>query len=297
MEIHVQVKRRHLVVFAMLTAAIVGAVAYAAIPNGGGIYTACTVKTTGTIRLIDPSLGPKNRLGHCTAQESPITWSKAAASPTVAQLASGNAHCPAGGASITNASGTVAYVCSAQSSSGSLQSPNGRYTLQLSDQGAALKGPGATVKITGGTLDLSSNNETVEVGGSRTESVGAADSLTVGANRSVSVGGDQTESISADESLTIGKDRSEQVGGSDSISVAKNESATIAGNRTDAVQGGDVLDVGGSRTEEVTGKETMESGGDFQQQVGGNLTVVSAHDGEIKVTGTLRLLGTAVRNN
>ena len=179
MEIHVQVKRRHLLVLAMLTAAIVGGVAYAAIPNGGGVYTACTATKTGTIRLIDPSLGSKNRLGHCTAQESPITWSKGAAgptaaSPTVAQLASGNAHCPAGGASITSASGTVAYVCSAQSSSGSLQSPNGQYTLQLTNQGAALKGPGAAVKITGGTLDLSSSAETVEVGGSRTETVAAA---------------------------------------------------------------------------------------------------------------------------
>jgi len=297
MEIHVQVKRRHLVVFAMLTAAIMGGVAYAAIPSSGGVYTACRVKKTGTIRLIDPSLGSKNRLGHCTAQESPITWSKAAASPTVTQLAPGNAHCPAGGASIASASGTVAYVCSAQSSSGGLQSPNGQYTLQLSDQGAALKGPGATVKITGGTLDLSSNNETVEVGASRTESIGAADSLTVGTNRSVSVGGGQTESISANDSLTTGKDRSEQIGGSDSVSVAKNESVTIAGNRTDAVQGGDVLNVGGNRTEQVTGKETVKDGGDFQQQIGGNLTVVSAHDGQIKVSGTLHLIGAAVTNN
>jgi len=263
-EIHVQVKRRHLLVFAMLTAAIVGSVAYAAIPNGGGVYTACMVKKTGALRLIDPSLGSKSRLGHCTAEESPITWTRTAAGPTVSQR---------------------------------LQSPNGQYTLQLSDQGAVLKGPGATVKITGGTLDLSSTNETVEVGAGRTESIGGADSLTVGANRSVSVGGSQTDSISANESLTVGKDRSEQVGGSDSVSVAKNESATIAGNRTDAVQGGDVLNVGGNRTEQVTGKETVDDGGDFQQQVGGNLIVVSDHNGQIKVSGTLHLIGAAVTNN
>lgn len=289
MEIHVQVKRRHLLVFAMLTAAIVGGIAYAATPKDGGVYTACRVVKTGTIRLIDPSLGPKSQLGRCTAQESRITWSKAAASPTVAQLPSGNAHCPAGGASITGASGAVAYVCSAQSSSGNLQSPNGQYTLRLSDQGAEIKGPDASVKITGGTLALSSNDQTVEVAARRTVTVGAADSLTVGADRSISVGGRQTESIQGDESLTIGKDRSEQVGGSDSISVGK--------NRTNTVQGADALNVGGNRTEQVTGKVTIKAGGDVQQQIGGSLTVVGATDGQIKVNGTLRLMGATVKNN
>ena len=76
MEIHVQVKRRHLLVFAMLTVAIVGGVAYAAIPNSSGVYTACAAKKTGTIRLIDPSLAANGRLGHCTAQESLLTWPK-----------------------------------------------------------------------------------------------------------------------------------------------------------------------------------------------------------------------------
>jgi hypothetical protein len=297
MEIRVQVKRRHLVIFAMLTATTVAAVAYGAIPNGGGAYTACMVKKTGTIRLIDTSLGSKNRLGHCTAEESPITWGKAAGIPIVAQLVSGDAHCPAGGASITGASGSVAYVCSAQSSNRNLQSPNGQYTLQLTDQGVALKGPGATIKIAAGTLDLSSNDETDEVGANRTETIGAADSLTVGTNRSVTVGGSQTESISADESTAVGQDRSAKIGGSDSTSVVKNESATIAGSQTDDVQGTDALNVHGDRTEQVTGTETTQDGGDFQQQVGGNLSIASAHDGQIKAIGTLHLLGTTVKNN
>ncbi len=54
---------------AIVAAAIAGGVAYAAIPNGGGVYTACMLKGVGTIRLIDKSLPSTNLMSHCTDKD------------------------------------------------------------------------------------------------------------------------------------------------------------------------------------------------------------------------------------
>jgi len=56
--------------------ALAGGVAYATIPDGSGVYTACTLNHVGTIRLIDPSLPAANLLSHCTALETKITWNQ-----------------------------------------------------------------------------------------------------------------------------------------------------------------------------------------------------------------------------
>src|SRR5207248_5644801 len=46
--------RSGLLIVAVL--AVAGGIAYAAIPDSAGVYTACKLNATGTIRLIDPSL-------------------------------------------------------------------------------------------------------------------------------------------------------------------------------------------------------------------------------------------------
>jgi hypothetical protein len=51
-------------------------VAYATIPDGNGVYTACKLNAVGTIRLIDPSIGETSLLGHCTSLETKISWSQ-----------------------------------------------------------------------------------------------------------------------------------------------------------------------------------------------------------------------------
>ncbi len=56
--------------------AVAGGIAYASIPSGAGVYTACKLNATGTIRLIDPSLPSSSLLSHCIALESQITWSQ-----------------------------------------------------------------------------------------------------------------------------------------------------------------------------------------------------------------------------
>ncbi len=109
--------------------ALAGGIAYATIPSGGGVYTACRLNDVGTIRLIDPSLATSSLLGHCTKFETQIEWNQQGqkgdagsqgtagtngTSPTVAQLAVGDSHCPAGGAAVTDANGSTAYVCGGQ---------------------------------------------------------------------------------------------------------------------------------------------------------------------------------------
>ena len=65
-----------LTVTALLTAA---GIAYATIPDSGGVYTACMLTKTGTIRLIDPSLGSSSSLGYCTKNETQIKWNQTGA--------------------------------------------------------------------------------------------------------------------------------------------------------------------------------------------------------------------------
>jgi hypothetical protein len=65
------------------------------------------------------------------------------ASPTVAQLASGDSHCSNGGAAITDAHGNNAYVCNGtdgKSFSGSFTSPNGVFSMNVTDSGITLSG-------------------------------------------------------------------------------------------------------------------------------------------------------------
>ncbi len=58
--------------------ALAGAVGigYAAIPDGQGTIHACMLSATGTVRLIDHSLGPKSLRSHCTDLETEVTWSQ-----------------------------------------------------------------------------------------------------------------------------------------------------------------------------------------------------------------------------
>ena len=53
---------------------VLGGIAFAAIPNGQGVYTACRLKEVGTIRLIDPSLPASNLQSRCTSLEIQFTF-------------------------------------------------------------------------------------------------------------------------------------------------------------------------------------------------------------------------------
>jgi hypothetical protein len=73
-----RMKRTTLVTgLATLAAIGVGAgVAYATIPDSGGVYSACMLRNVGTIRLIDPKLSTTSILSHCTSVETKLNWNQ-----------------------------------------------------------------------------------------------------------------------------------------------------------------------------------------------------------------------------
>lgn len=149
--------------------AVAGGIAFAAIPDADGTYHACMLKNVGTIRIIDPAKQ------HCSAAlETEITFSQKGSpgangiSPAVAQLGAGDAHCATGGAAITDAAGATAYVCNGQKGadgqdgadgepfSGTFTSPNGQYSISVTDTGVTIDAPGAT------TVSVSQTGVTVQ---------------------------------------------------------------------------------------------------------------------------------------
>ena len=57
--------------FAVIGAfAVVGAIAYAAIPDPNGVIHGCYMKTNGSLRVIDPSSS------RCSPNEVPIAWNQ-----------------------------------------------------------------------------------------------------------------------------------------------------------------------------------------------------------------------------
>jgi hypothetical protein len=60
-----------LIVATAALAVALGGVAYATIPDSGGVIHGCYQKTVGSLRVIDPSTG-----GQCSSAETPIHWSQ-----------------------------------------------------------------------------------------------------------------------------------------------------------------------------------------------------------------------------
>ena len=292
---------------------VVAGVAYAAIPDSAGVYTACKLNGIGTIRLIDPSLPSTSLLSHCTALESQISWNQKGqkgdpgapgengVSPTVAQLSAGDSHCPAGGAAITDAGGTTAYVCSGangqngtngkdgQSFSGTFTSPNKQFSLSVTDGGVEITGPDATVtlpssggvdiqsngnvSIKGNNVDTVANNETTTVQGNRTEAVGQDETISVGRDRTVTVDRDETVAVQRDRTETVGRNQNVTIDGNGTETVGAGESITVAGNRTETVGQDETIKVGGDRTENVSSNETVKVGGALALRSGGALNL------------------------
>lgn len=176
-------------------------VAYAAIPGAGGQIQGCYVTKGGALRVV-------NAASECKKKEQTLSWNQAGqpgtngapgVSPTVLQLDPGNANCPAGGAKITDAAGTPAYVCSGQNGqngqdgqpfSGTFTSPNGEYAISVSDTGIILKrnSGGPTITLIGNDLTVKSNG---------TASVEAGSGLTLKGAATVEVRGGATATLEA----------------------------------------------------------------------------------------------------
>ena len=69
--------KRFLIALGIGVAALAaGGIALAGVPSGGGVYTACVTKSSGAIRLIDPSLSKSSWGSHCQSSEEQISWNQ-----------------------------------------------------------------------------------------------------------------------------------------------------------------------------------------------------------------------------
>jgi hypothetical protein len=97
----------------------------------------------------------------------------AGVSPTVVSLPVDNVHCPAGGAAITDASNSTAYVCSGQQGEpGQAGAPfsgtftSGNYSISVTATGIILQGPGANrIRLTDTDLRIESNDHPITIKG------------------------------------------------------------------------------------------------------------------------------------
>jgi hypothetical protein len=236
---------------------VVIGIAYAAIPGAGGQIQGCYAKG-GALRVV-------NAASECTKQELPLAWNQAGqpgtngapgVSPLVLQLSPGDANCPAGGAKITDAAGTPAYVCSGQTGqngqdgqpfSGTFTSPNGQYAISVTDTGITLK------RNSGGpTITLVGNDITVKSSG--TAKVEAATDLTLH-GITATLKGDATATVDAGAFATVHGVQTEIKG--DSITKV-NGNILFLNNGVRPVSGlGDNVVVGGTAGSIITGSGTV----------------------------------------
>jgi hypothetical protein len=161
---------------AAATIVLGGSVAWAAIPDAAGLIHGCHKLNNGQLRVVESA-------DDCHPSERAIDWNQTGqqgppgmdgsdgtdgVSPSVTPLAAGDANCPAGGAAITDAAGSVAYVCSGQAGedgadgepfSGTFTSPNGEYSISVTDTGVALThGPTAHITLAGNDVTVRGMN-------------------------------------------------------------------------------------------------------------------------------------------
>jgi hypothetical protein len=56
--------------------AVAGGIAYATIPDGNRVFTACMLNNVGTLRLIDPSLPSSSLMSRCRSFETQVMWNQ-----------------------------------------------------------------------------------------------------------------------------------------------------------------------------------------------------------------------------
>jgi hypothetical protein len=180
---------RRVAIAAVALFAVAGGLAYAAIPDAAGVIHACYRTSTddqkGQLRVVDSAAS-------CRNNESPTEWNVTGApgaqgpagadgvdgtSPTVSQVGPGIGGCANGGAAITDSAGATAYVCSGlngqdgadgESFSGAFTSPNGQYSINVTDTGVTIASPDSSIMVSGGEIrveTLSSDGIVVRSGG------------------------------------------------------------------------------------------------------------------------------------
>jgi hypothetical protein len=203
--------------------ALAAGIAYAAIPDAGtGVYHACMLKNVGTIRIIDPTrqqcsslLETEITFNQKGQTGAPGTNGTNGTSPTVQQLSAGDPNCAAGGAAITDAAGTTAYVCSGQdgtngtngadgqSFDGTFTSPDGKYTLSVTDTGVHVSAlNGAKIDFSDSAINVTSRGTTfVRSDGDFT--VMGSTNVTLRAGSNLLLRGDSTATLQGSGAATV----------------------------------------------------------------------------------------------
>jgi hypothetical protein len=192
-------------------AATAGAVASATIPGDGSVYRACMLKNVGTVRLIDPSLPSGNLMSHCSALEAPVSWDqKGQAGPAG----------PAGPSGDKGDKGDPGVQGPPGAFGGALTSPDGQYSISVTDAGIVLRAPGATARLEGSDIRLDS-------AGSTTVRAARSLGLTGGGDTTLTSGGSLATASGAETTVAVGQQLSVRVDGATRL--AASGSVTING--------------------------------------------------------------------
>ncbi|MGZ4258755.1 MAG: hypothetical protein ACXVR0_00365 [Solirubrobacteraceae bacterium] len=215
---------KRMVCVGVLFAAAAG-IAYAAIPDSNGVYTACMLDKVGTVRLIDPSLPASNLMSHCTNVETRFTFNQQGQQGPPGLP---GAPCKDGAPGANGKDGADGK--DGQPFSGTFTSPNGQFSITVDDTGIKLAGPSNSIELkpdgtietrTDTSFDLTSGGATNLVAGSSLNlQSGGATSLVAGSSLSAASGTATT--LDAD-SLNV------QTSKAATLSVGTNLNASITG--------------------------------------------------------------------
>ena len=201
---------------ALAASALAGGVAWAAIPDSGGVIQGC-FNNGGNLKVVDELPCPKGWTSLPWNQQGPKgDPGTDGTSPTVTQLSPGDANCPTGGAALVDSSGSTAYVCNGAagadggSFTGTFTSPNGEYSITVTDAGITLAhGTTNSIVLAGDDLSvrgddvsiLSDRSTTLQAG--TTVNVQAATTATFDAGGNLSITTDGTGLFHADGPLNL----------------------------------------------------------------------------------------------
>jgi collagen type VII alpha len=242
-----------------------------------GVIHAC-VQVNGVLRAIEP--GETCKTGREGSNETPISWNVSGAVGATGPMGPTGATGPQGGAGATGPAGATGATGPAGTFSGTFTSPNGLFSLSVTDAGIVLRGPNSsiTVDATGAAIDadelaLTTDQDLdVRVGGSQT--------TTVAANKTENVGGSSTGSYGGNHTYNYTGDYSASFGASYTSNYSANYTANVGGTMTIGanalnidVDGNATIDIGGNLNVLIAGNTTINTGGSATYQSAGPTTI------------------------
>jgi hypothetical protein len=171
----IRARRAVLAVAAAALVAAAGGIAYASIPDADGTYHACMLKSVGTIRIIDPE-----RQRCSTHLEVEITFAKEGPQGEPGPAGPPGPPGPPGADGADGEDG--------EDFAGTFTSPNGVYSLAVTDAGIVLSGAGSRIELDATGIDVRSAGP-LELRGGTTVDVEAAGDATIRAGANVGLRG------------------------------------------------------------------------------------------------------------